>query len=128
MLNPASLADVAVRTDVAEPIDVAEPTVVRSRMGTWLGGAYMPVPRSHAKELAGPVGASAQPVAAVVFVRPRPQGSTKAALLGTGSQAALLAKVAEQQHISKVNYAHTTRIAALKGCGALGPHPARDPV
>jgi len=128
MLNLASLADVAVRTDVAEPrIDVAEPIVVRSRMGIWLGSAHMPVPRS-AMELVGPAGSGAQPVAAKAFVRPRPQGSTKVALFGNGAQVAGLAKLAGQQHISKVNYAHTTRIAALKGCGALGPHPARDPV
>lgn len=102
-----------------------EPTVVRSRMGILLDRARMPVPRSHVKELAGPMRASAQSVAARAFVRP--QGSTKAALFGIGAQVAGSAKFAGQQPISKVNYAHTTRIAAMKG-GALGPHPARDPV
>jgi hypothetical protein len=113
MLNLNSLAD------------IGEPTVARSRMGAWLGCDHMPVPRVRVKELAGPARASAQPVAAKAFVRP--QGSTKAALFGTGTQVAASAKLAAQQPISKVNYAHTTRIAALKG-GALGPHPARDPV
>jgi len=32
-----------------------------------------------------------------------------------------------QQRTSQKKYARTTRIAALGG-GALGPHPARDPV
>lgn len=114
MLNLISLAD------------IGEPTVARSRMGTLLGCAHMPVPRGQVKELAGSARASAQPVAAKAFVRP--QGSTKAALFGIGAQVAGSAKLAGQQPISKVNYAHTTRIAALKGCGALGPHPARDPV
>jgi hypothetical protein len=104
---------------------IPEPTVVRSRMGTLLGRAHMPVPRVHVEEVAVPVRASAQPAAAKAFVRP--QGSTKAALFGIGAQVARSAKFAAQQPISKVNYAHTTRIAALKG-GALGPHPARDPV
>lgn len=113
MLNLVSLAD------------NGEPTVERSRMGILLGRAHKPVPRGHATELAGPAMASAQPVAAKAFVRP--QGSTKAALFGIGAQVAGSAKFAGQQPISKVNYAHTTRIAAFKGCGALGP-PARDPV
>jgi hypothetical protein len=114
MLNLVSLAD------------IGEPTVVRSRMGILLDRAHMPVPRGDVKELAGPARASAKPVAAKAFARP--QGSTRAALFGIGAQVAGSAKFAGQQPISKVNYAHTTRIAALKGSGALGPHPARDPV
>ncbi|SRR5260370_14476468 len=114
MLNLVSLAD------------IPEATVVRSRMGTLLGRVQMPVPRSHVKELAGPARASAEPVATKAFVPP--QGCTKAALFGNGAQVAGPAKFAGRQPISKVNYAHTTRIAALKGSGALGPHPARDPV
>jgi hypothetical protein len=114
MLNLVSLAD------------SPEPTVVRSRAGILLGHDPMPVPRRHVEELAGPAKASARPVAAQAFVRPR--RSTKAALFGIGAQVAGSAKFAGQQPISKVNYAHTTRIAALKGCGALGPHPARDSV
>ena len=115
MLNLVSLAD------------IGEPTVVRSRMGVLLDrAAPMPVPRVHVKGLAGSARAVAQPVAAQAFVRP--QWSTRAALFGIGAQVAASATLAGQQPISKVNYAHTTRIAALKGCGALGPHPARDPV
>jgi hypothetical protein len=114
MLNLISLAD------------IGEPTVVRSRVGTLLDGAHMLVPRGHVKELAGSAKASAKPVAVWPFARPH--GSTRAALFGIGAQVAGSAKLAGQQPVSKVNYAHTTRIAALKGCGALGPHPARDPV
>lgn len=117
MLNLVSLTDV--------PADIPEPTVMRSRIGTLLGRAQMPVPHGHVRELAWPR-ASAHPVAAQAFRRP--QGSTEAALFGIGAQVAASAKLAGQQPISKVNYAQTTRIAALKGCGALGPHPARDPV
>jgi len=114
MLNLVSLAD------------IPEPTVLPSRMGILLGRAYTPVSRDHVKEVAGPARAGARPAAALAFVRPR--RSTKAALFGIGAQVAGSASFAGQQPISKVNYAHTTRIAALKGSGALGPHPARDPV
>ena len=114
MLNLVSLAD------------IPETTAVRSRMGALLGRVQMPVPRGHVEELAGPARAGARSAAAKAFVRP--QGSTRAALFGIGIQVAGSAKVAGQQPISKVNYAHTTRTSALKGGGALGPHPARDPV
>jgi hypothetical protein len=113
-------------TDIPEPTELAEPTVVRSRMGIWLSGTHMPVPRGHVKEPDGPARAAALAAATAAFVRP--QASTKAVLFGNGTQVAGLVKSAGQQPISKVNYAYTTRIAALKGCGALGPHPARDPV
>jgi hypothetical protein len=125
MLNLVGLADVAETAVVAQTTALAQPTVARSRMGASLGRTHMPVPRGHVKELAGPAWASARS-AAQAFVRP--QGRAKAALFGNGAQVAAAAKLAAQQPISKVNYAHTTRIASLKGGGALGPHPARDPV
>jgi hypothetical protein len=118
VLSLISLADTPAPT-------VVSPMRARSRWGT-LVCAHAPVPRSAAQELAGPAKASAQPVAAMAFVRP--QARTADQLFGKGAQVAGLAKLAGQQPISKVNYAHTTRIAALKGSGALGPHPARDPV
>jgi len=62
----------------------------------------------------------------VAFARPRAR--TAAELFGNGAQVAGLANFAGQQPISKVNYSHTTRIAAMKGSGAPGSHPARDPV
>jgi hypothetical protein len=61
-----------------------------------------------------------------VFARPRPQASTGATFFGNATHAAGQADSARQQRTSK-KYAHTTRIAAAGG-GALGPHPARDPV
>jgi len=117
MLSMVSMADAAASAAVL-------PTRARPRKGTWLACAHTPVPRSHVMEQAGPA-ACASPAAASAFARP--QGRTEAYLFGNGTQVAGSAKVAGQQPISKVNYAHTTRIAALKG-GALGPHPARDPV
>jgi hypothetical protein len=118
MLSLMSMADAAVPTAVS-------PARARSRTGT-LACARMPVPRCHVRELAGPAKAIAQPAAAMAVVRPRERTMTE--IFGNGAQVAGLAMFAGQQPISKVNYAHTTRIAALKGSGALGPHPARDPV
>ncbi len=118
MLSLMFMADAAVPT-------AASPARARSRTGT-LACAHMPVPRCRVKELAGPARASAQPVAAMAVARP--QARTRTEFFGNGAQVAGLAMLAGQQPISKVNYAHTTRIAALKGSGALGPHPARDPV
>jgi len=117
MLSLISLADTPAPT-------VVSPMRARSRRGT-LACAHTPVPRSLALELAGPTKASAQPVAAKAFARPQARIADQ--FFGNGAQAAGLAKLPGQP-ISKVNYAHTTRIAALKGSGALGPHPARDPV
>ncbi len=118
MLSLICLADTPAPT-------VVSPMRARSRKGT-LACGHTPVPRSRVREAAGPAKANASPVAATAFVRP--QARSAAQLFGTGAQVAGLAKFAGQQPISKVNYAHTTRIAALKGSGALGPHPARDPV
>jgi hypothetical protein len=117
MLSLISLADTPAPT-------VVSPMRARSRRGT-LGCAHTPVPRTLAQELAGPAKASAQPVAAKAFVRP--QARIAEQFFGNGAQVAGLANLAWQP-ISKVSYAHTTRVAALKGSGALGPHPARDPV
>ena len=118
MLSLISMADTPASA-------VVSPMRPRPRKGT-LACAATSVPRSVTWELAGPAGASASPVAAMAFVRP--QARTEARLFGNGAQVAGPAIVAGQQPVSKVNYAHTTRIAALKGSGALGSHPARDPV
>jgi len=122
MLSLISMADTPASTVVART--VVSPAPARSRMGT-VACAHTPVASCLVRELAGPAKASAKPVTAMAFVRPRRR---TAALIGNGTQVAGLAIVAQQQPNSKVNYAHTTRIAALKGSGALGPHPARDPV
>lgn len=45
---------------------------------------------------------------------------------GSGTKAAGPEKLARQQRSSR-KYAHSTRIATAFG-GAMGPHPARDPV
>jgi len=54
-----------------------------------------------------------------------PQASTAAVHYGSGTTAAGPAELTRQQRTSR-RYAHTTRIAAFGG--AMGPHPARDPV
>ena len=62
-----------------------------------------------------------------IVARLRPQASTGAVFLGISAHVAGQAKSASQQPTSQ-KYAYTmTRIAAFGG-GALGPHPARDPV
>jgi hypothetical protein len=66
-------------------------------------------------------------MAAGRFSTARLQGSNKPVLLGTGTQAAGQADFARQQRTSK-QYAHLTTRIAPTGGGALGPHPARDPV
>jgi hypothetical protein len=60
--------------------------------------------------------------AAVVFPRPRPQASTAAVFSGNSPS-----KNQSNQEKSGQKYTHTTPIAAAGG-GAVGPHPARDPV
>jgi hypothetical protein len=60
--------------------------------------------------------------AALVFPRPRPQASTASVF----SDNPRSYNQPSQEKSSK-KFAHTTRIAAAGG-GAVGPHPARDPV
>lgn len=67
---------------------------------------------------------SAAATAAVAGPRPRPRED--AVLTGSAPQAAGETIFVPQQRTSQ-KFAHTTRIAAVGG-GALGPHPARDPV
>ena len=57
---------------------------------------------------------------------PRPRGREGAALSGNATHAAGETIFVPQQPTSQ-KFAHKTRIAAVGG-GALGPHPARDPV
>lgn len=85
-------------------VDLAVPQRRRSRMGSWLLSDSASAPRDCAVQMLAP-----------------------AALFGFGAHVAALAEFAKQQPISNVSYAHTTRIAAGGG-GALGSHPARDPV
>ena len=67
---------------------------------------------------------SAAAVLAVAGPRPRPREDAR--LCGDATQAAGLTTLVPQPQSSQKN-AHKTRVAAAGG-GALGPHPARDPV
>ena len=117
MLNLATTADVAIA-------DVAVPERAWIRKGASLLGYSRPAgPRYRANEKAA-VGTTAAEAAVTCL---RPQASTGSVRTATSAHAADQAKSPQQQPTSK-KYAHTmTRIAAFGG-GALGPHPARDPV
>lgn len=117
MLNLATTADVAIA-------DVAVPERAWIRKGASLLWDSVPAgPRYRANEKAAVRTTAAEAAVACL----RPQASTGALLIGTSAHVADQAKPASQQPTSK-KYAHTmTRIAAFGG-GALGPHPARDPV
>jgi hypothetical protein len=100
------------------------PVRARSRTGAAFQGGCPAETRLRVIEMAAVRTAAADEV----FARPRPrlQASTGATLFGNATHAAGQADSARQQRTSK-KYTHTTRIAAAGG-GALGPHPARDPV
>ena len=104
--------------------DVAVPERVRIRAGASLLWTSAPaVPRDRGPERAAVcLAAAGQAIAS-----PRPQASTGAALLGNGAHAAGQAKSASQQPTSK-KFAYTMTRIATTGGGAVGPHPARDPV
>jgi len=119
------------------PADVVTSTRERFRTGALLCCDRTVLSISYLEQAAIPAKAFTRPGGAVsvfaepVFAEPafaRPQVRKTAVLIGSGAQAAGKADYALQQRTSKVNYAHTTRIAALMGGGSLGPHPARDPV
>jgi hypothetical protein len=103
---------------------VVTPARARSRTGASLPWHCSPaVPRDRAPEPA--VARMAAAESAVTCLRPQCRGA--AGLSGRSALAAGQAKFALQQPTSQ-KYAHkTTRIAAVGG-GALGSHPARDPV
>jgi hypothetical protein len=100
----------------------AMPARARLRTGASFVGGCAAVSRERA-ETAAASPAATGPVAAGL----RPQASASAVSFGNAAHAAGQAKSALQQRTSQKKYARTTRIAALGG-GALGPHPARDPV
>ena len=105
------------------PADAVMPARARFRMGASLAGGCAAVLREVAMEKAAARTAAAE----AVFAGLRPQPSAGPVLFGNATHAAGQVSSAWQQPTSQ-KYAHTTRIAALKGSGALGPHPARDPV
>jgi hypothetical protein len=102
--------------------DAAMPARALSRTGASFAGGCTAVPRERAIETAGVRKAAAASV--VAGLRPRASAST---VTGNATHAAGLAKLALQQRISQKKDARTTRIAAVGG-GAVGPHPAWDPV
>ena len=101
--------------------DVAEPSCARIRTGIWLGSGILPVPNA---DLLDKAALAFTPKAALAHVRPQ----AHQAYLSSGStQVAGQAEYARQQHTSNLKFAHKIR-TATQGGGALGPHPARDPV
>ena len=102
--------------------DVAMPARARSRTGASFVGGCAAVSRERAETAVASTVAAATAVAS-----PRPRASASAVIFGNAAHAAGQAKVALQQRTSQKKYARTTRIAA-QGGGALGPHPAWDPV
>jgi hypothetical protein len=102
--------------------DAAMPARARFRMGASLSGGCAATPRERAMETAVARSAAAE----AVFAGLRPQPSAGPVLFGNATHEAGQVSPAWQQRNSQ-KYAHTTRIAAAGG-GALGPHPARDPV
>lgn len=100
----------------------AEPSSAQLRMGIWLGSGsgLFPVPEADQLNKAA---LASLPEAALAYVRPQ----AYQALISDGTQVAGQAEQARQQHTSNLKFAHKTRIAT-QGGGAMGPHPARDPV
>jgi hypothetical protein len=98
MMNPMNMADVAANTR-----DRYRTGAVPSCLGEAVSGSR-----------------------ALAMAAACPQVSTAAVHYSSGPIAAGRAALAQQQR-SSLKYAHMTRIAREFG-GALGPHPARDPV
>jgi hypothetical protein len=105
----------------------ALPMRARLRTGASFVGGCAAVARERAETAAASPVVSSTAAIGPVVAGLRPQASASAVSLGNAAHAAGQAKSALQQRTSQKKYARTTRIAALGG-GALGPHPARDPV
>jgi hypothetical protein len=105
---------------LATSADAATTTRMPFRMGALFVDGCTALPRVRATDTA--VAAAAE----VVFADRRPRPGAGPVILGHATHEARQEKSAWQQPTSQ-KYAHTTRIAAAGG-GALGPHPARDPV
>jgi hypothetical protein len=106
--------------DVAD-LSASEPSRARIRTGAWLGSGNVPAPKA---DLLSKAALAFRPDAALAYVRPQ---AHQAYLSSGGTQVAGQAEYARQQHTSNQKFDHKTRIATQSG-GALGPHPARDPV
>jgi hypothetical protein len=103
-------------------VDAIEPSSAQPCTGTWLGSGIMPVPNA---DLLNKAALAFTPEAALAYVRP--QAHQAYLFISNGTQVAGQAEYARQQHASNLKFDHKTRIATQSG-GALGPHPARDPV
>ena len=96
----------------------------RFRMGTLLPWSDIaPVPRDRASDMA----AVKRPAAESAVTRQRPQARSGAVRFGADAHVADQAKSALHQPTSQKFAYLKTRIAAVGG-GAMGSHPARDPV
>jgi hypothetical protein len=102
-------------------VNATEPSSARLGVGIWLGSGNIPVPNADVLNKAA---LAFMPGAALAYVRPQVH---QAYLFSNGTQVAGQAEYVRQQHTSNLKFAHKTRIATQSG-GALGPHPARDPV
>jgi hypothetical protein len=105
---------------LATSADAATTTRMPFRMGALFVSGCTALPRVRATDTA--VAAAAE----AVFADRHPRPGAGPVILGRATHEARQEKSAWQQPTSQ-KYAHTTRIAAAGG-GALGPHPARDPV
>ncbi len=106
----------------------AAPARALSRTGASFAGGCTAVPRERAIETAPVRSDIVRTAAAATAVASlRPQARASAVLSGNATHAAGQAKFVLQQRTSQKKYARTTRIAAAGG-GALGSHPAWDPV
>lgn len=106
-------------------VDAIEPSSAWPCAGTGLGSGSGDVCAPQA-QLLKKAALAFMPEAALAYVPCGPQGH-QAYLLSNGIQVAGQAEYVRQQHTSNLKFAHKTRIATQSG-GALGPHPARDPV
>ncbi|HEY3905009.1 MAG TPA: hypothetical protein VGM14_13950 [Streptosporangiaceae bacterium] len=106
--------------DVAD-LSASEPSRARIRAGAWLGSGNIPAPKADRLSKAA---LAFMPEAASACVRPQ---AHQAYLFSNGTQVAGQAEYVRQQHTSTQKFNHKTRIATQSG-GALGSHPARDPV
>jgi hypothetical protein len=122
MLSQMVTAEVAI-SDIAMP-DVVMPGRVRLDVGASLpsqAGSLVPCDRAPRKAAAERAAAES----AVSYLRPQAPDGIR--LFGSSALAADQAQFALGQPTSQ-KYAHKTTRIAPNGGGALGPHPARDPV
>ncbi|MGN6680973.1 MAG: hypothetical protein ACTHKL_24690 [Streptosporangiaceae bacterium] len=102
--------------------DAALSSRALSRTGASFTGSCAAVSRERAE-----TAVASKAAATAVVAGMRPHASASAVSFGNAAHAAGKANLALQQRTSQKKYARTTRIAT-QGGGAMGPHPAWDPV